>query len=183
MTTNIERFLTSRPFSATLIYAAALLMLFVTFMLTLIDSIGQFTELNTAIERLDRLEKRVPPREAEALAAAASPPGLPFLVDSTRTVASAALLQRITGAVARVGGSVTSSEVDPGNAQPSDGYIKVSTTCILDQNALQQLLHDIESGMPFLFVEQLFTQADLDENKVGQLRVTLAVAGLWRAPK
>ena len=32
-------------------------------------------------------------------------------------------------------------------------------SCELEQPALQQLLYDIEAGMPFLFVDQLVAQA------------------------
>jgi len=95
------------------------------------------------------------------------------------TVASAALLERLTSAVVRAGGDVVSFEVEPQSAQSKDGYVKVTATCELDGPQLQQLLFDIEAGMPFLFVDQLLAQAPVPANDRGRLRLVLAVSGLW----
>jgi general secretion pathway protein M len=50
---------------------------------------------------------------------------------------------------------------------------------------LQELLYDLEAGMPFLFVDQLVVQtptAEAGEQPV-RLRVLLGVSGQWRGAK
>jgi general secretion pathway protein M len=50
---------------------------------------------------------------------------------------------------------------------------------------LQQLLYDVEAGMPFLFVDQLVVQApaSIAASGDGKLRILLAVSGQWRGAK
>jgi general secretion pathway protein M len=103
----------------------------------------------------------------------------------TVTVAGAALLQRVAGAVTRVGGNILSSQVDLQGAQSKNGFVKVSVDCEVDQPSLQQLLYDLEAGMPFLFVDQLVAQApETTTNALSQkMRVSLLVSGQWQGVK
>ena len=48
---------------------------------------------------------------------------------------------------------------------------------------LQQLLHDLEAGMPFLFIEQLAVEIAPQSDKGERMRVRLAVSGLWPGVK
>jgi general secretion pathway protein M len=58
-------------------------------------------------------------------------------------------------------------------------------SCEIEQPQLQQLLYDLEAGMPFLFVDQLVVQTSLTTSGSGsgKLRVLLAVSGQWRGAK
>ena len=111
--------------------------------------------------------------------------GSPVLEGPTVTVAGAALLQRVAGAVTRVGGNILSSQVDLQGAQSKNGFVKVSVDCEVDQPSLQQLLYDLEAGMPFLFVDQLVAQApETPTNALSQkMRVSLLVSGQWQGVK
>ncbi|HEX3340836.1 MAG TPA: type II secretion system protein GspM [Pseudolabrys sp.] len=111
--------------------------------------------------------------------------GSPVLEGPTVTVAGAALLQRVAGAVTRVGGNILSSQVDLQGAQSKNGFVKVSVDCEVDQPSLQQLLYDLEAGMPFLFVDQLVAQApETTTNALSQkMRVSLLVSGQWQGVK
>ena len=100
----------------------------------------------------------------------------------TATVASAALLQRLTSIVANTGGTVVSSEMVQG-PQSKDGYVTAITNCELEQDALQKVLYDIEAGLPFLFVDQLVVQPSSAPGENGQLRVTLGVTAQWSGAK
>jgi general secretion pathway protein M len=55
----------------------------------------------------------------------------------------------------------------------------------VDQPSLQQLLYDLEAGMPFLFVDQLVAQApETTTNALSQkMRVSLLVSGQWQGVK
>jgi general secretion pathway protein M len=105
------------------------------------------------------------------------PVGTPFVEGPTETVAIASLMQRLTQAVAAVGGNVVSSETDSRKAQ--NGYVRVIVTIELEEGALQPLIYDIEAGMPFLYVDQLMAQGSTPQ--VEKMRVVLGVSGLWKA--
>jgi general secretion pathway protein M len=65
--------------------------------------------------------------------------------------------------------------------------VSLTASCELDQPALQQLLYDLEVGMPFLFVDQLVIQAPEagtgQEGAAGRMRVLLGVSGQWQGAK
>ena len=109
------------------------------------------------------------------------PPGSPFLEGQTVTVASAALLQRIADTITRAGGTVASTEIQPQAAQSKNGYVTAIANCELEQAALQQVLYDIEAGLPFLFIDQLTVQPQTLPGDGGRMRVLLGVSGLWRS--
>ena len=112
------------------------------------------------------------PHSMEANGSAA-PAGSPFLEGQTATVASAMLMQRVTGSISAAGGNVISSETEQGGAQSKDGYLRVVATFEISHEALQRVLHDLEAGMPFLFVEQMIVQTPINPAESGRLRVRL----------
>lgn len=114
-----------------------------------------------------------------------APAGSPFLEGPTMTVAGATLLQRVVGAVTRVGGTVVSTQVELQGTQSKAGYISVTASCDVEPSALQKLLYDLEAGMPFLFVDQLVVQAPASAATAPErrMRVLLAVSGQWQGAK
>ena len=176
----INRYLTRQPIMSALIYIAFVLALLLTTLFAVLDIADRYRAVSTSADILARLERRAVQSSSEPnWSGEPAPAGSPFLEGTTVTVASAALLDRLTSAVARAGGNVVSFEVEPQPLQAKDGYVKVIATCELEQARLQQLLYDIEAGMPFLFVDQLVAQAPVPANDAGRLRVLLAVSGLW----
>jgi general secretion pathway protein M len=140
--------------------------------------------VDAAADMLARLEGRVSARVSEGAGATGPvPAGSPFLEGPTVTVAGAALLQRVAGAVRQAGGNVLSSQVELQGAQAKDGYVSLTASCDIEQSALQQLLYDIEAGMPFLFVDQLVAQSPAGAGEGGRTRVLLTVSGLWASTK
>jgi general secretion pathway protein M len=111
--------------------------------------------------------------------------GSPFLEGSTVSVAGAALLQRLTGAVARVGGNILSSQVDLQTSPSKPGFIRVTASTELDGPSLQPLLYEIEAGMPFLFIDQLVVQvpSGAGNAKGGKMRALISVSGQWQRAK
>src|SRR5262249_3756307 len=144
-----------------------------------------------ASDMLDRLEGRRRPAGGPGSSIGPVPVGSPFLEGPTLTVAGAAILQRVGNAVRQFGGNVLSSQVELEGTQSKAGLISVTMSCELDQPQLQQLLYDLEAGMPFLFVEQLVAQAPqgiaggggVTGTESGRLRVLLAVSGQWQESK
>src|SRR5258705_2305793 len=111
------------------------------------------------------------------------PSGSAFLEGATVTVAGADLLQRVAGAVTKLGGNVLSSQLDLQNSQSKAGFVSMVASCEIDQPALQPLLYDLEAGMPFLFIDQFAVQAPATSSGEGKLRILLAVSGQWRGAK
>jgi general secretion pathway protein M len=113
----------------------------------------------------------------------AAPTEFPFLKGPTVTVAGAALLQRVGGAITRAGGNVLSSQVDLQRADSKDGWIGLTVSCDIEQGSLQKLLYDVEAGMPFLFIDQLVVQAPVTGVEQSRMRVLLTVSGQWWSSK
>jgi general secretion pathway protein M len=110
---------------------------------------------------------------------AGAPAGSPFLEGQTINVAGAALLQRIVMAVRKAGGNVLSSQVDLENDRSKDGWISLIVSCEIAEASLQALLYDIETGMPFLFIDQLVVQAPTASVKGNHMKIVLSVSGQW----
>jgi general secretion pathway protein M len=169
----------SPPSVAAAIYAGLLLVLIAAIALPLKGLLDQHTAVAALGDMLLRLEGRSP--AAAHLGDDGTVVGSSFLEGATVTIAGAALLQRVVGAVTQHGGSVLSSQVDLQGTQAKDGFISVMASCDLEQPALQQVVYDLEAGMPFLFVDQLVVQAPAASGASGgKLRVLISVSGQWR---
>jgi len=182
--TPIDRYLARYPGIATLAYGLVIVLLLLIGWSTLSDLYERYTQYAAAGELLDQLEGRKPMPGGAKPGAEAAPTGSPFLEGPTVTVAGAALQQRVTGAVSKVGGNVLSSQVElEGSSKAKQGFVSLVASCEVDQPALQQLLYDLEAGMPFLFVDQLVVQApqaSAGEEAGGRMRVLLGVSGQWQ---
>ncbi|HEY6025243.1 MAG TPA: type II secretion system protein GspM [Pseudolabrys sp.] len=149
------------------------------------DILHRSTDTAASRDVLERLEgHRSSPRGGPS-AADGMPAGSPLLEGPTVTVAGASLLQRVAGAVTQVGGNILSSQVELQTVQSKAGFVGVIVSCELDQPALQKLLYDLESGMPFLFIDRLVAQAPVatSTGQEGRLHILLAVSGQWQGTK
>ena len=187
MTTTdlIKHHLTRSPLIAVTVYSALMTALAVAIWGAIADVLEHRSAVAAAQDALERIEQRKPASINTSDSSAIVPPGSAFLEGPTVTVAGAALLQRVAAAVTKVGGTILSSQVELQGPQSKPGFIGVIASCELDQPDLQQLLYDLEAGMPFLFVEQLAIQAPIAASgaREGRLRVQLAVYGQWQGEK
>jgi general secretion pathway protein M len=173
-----------KPLPAAAAYAGIMALLLFVIVGALTDMLGKRAEVAAASAMLEQFEGR----KATASRGAADiqgPAGSPFLDGATVTVAGAVLLQRVSAAVARLGGNILSSQVDVQGTQSKAGFVTVVANCDIDQPGLQKLLYDIEAGMPFLFVDQLVVQAPVSFSAAsdGKLHVLIAVSGQWQGAK
>src|ERR1700721_4282241 len=67
-----------------------------------------------------------------------APQGSPFVEGQTVTLAGAALLQRVAGAVTGVGGNLLSSQVDVQDAPSKAGFVSLVASCEVTQPDLQK---------------------------------------------
>ena len=178
---TVTRFLGRSPLIAAVLYLAVIgLFLFTASMavLDMTDHVRTVQQTSAALEQLRSREGRVAPVQAGATDAN------PFLEGATLTVAGAALLQRVSSAIAGVGGSVQSSQVDL-TTGGKDGIVGLLVSCEMEQPALQKLLFDLETGSPLLLIDQIDIQTPqtTPTNDASQLRISLTVSGRWRGSK
>jgi general secretion pathway protein M len=179
-----DRYLSRYPLLAVGGYVLTVVALVVVAWAAVANTVARRHAVDAAADTLARLEGR----RGNAAGAVDSPTGpapagSPFLEGQTVTVAGAALLQRVAGAVTKVGGNVLSSQVELQGTQAKDGYVSLIASCEIDPPVLQQLLYDIEAGMPFLFIDQLVAQPPATGGEGGRMRVLLSVSGLWPGAK
>jgi general secretion pathway protein M len=182
---TLRRAFAASPMLAAAAYASIVAALLLTVILTVSDLLGQRAELAAASDILAQLEGRRPAAARDQAGDAAMPAGSPFLEGATVTIAGAALIQRVAGAVTKFGGNVLSTQVELKGTQSKAGFLSILASCEIDQVGLQQLLYDIEAGMPFLFIDQLVVQASSTQANSGngKLRILLAVSGQWQGAK
>ena len=122
----INGYLARFPVAAAICYLAVI----VGFLLTTWFYMSDFLERRQAVAEtsdiLSQLDGRKSPANGSETAILS---GSPVLEGSTVTVAGATLLQRVAGAVARLGGNIVSSQVDLQGAQSKNGFGKVSINC------------------------------------------------------
>ena len=171
------------PILAAAAYAGLVFALLFMVVTSIVDIIDQRAAVASAAAVLDQLEGRSTAASGRRSADVLMPAGSAFLEGATVTVAGAALLQRVAGAVTKLGGNVLSSQLDLQGTQSKAGFVSMVASCEIDQPALQPLIYDMEAGMPFLFVEQLAVQAPTSSSGEGKLRILLAVSGQWQGMK
>jgi general secretion pathway protein M len=179
-----RKFIAGSPIAAAALYAALVAVLLFTVVTSITDVISQRSEVAASSAMLEQLQGHQPGGLSGA-ADAAIPTGSPYLEGATVTVAGAALLQRVAGAVTKFGGNVLSTQLDLQGSPSKAGYLSMIASCEIDQPQLQLLLYDLEAGMPFLFVDQLVVQtpAAASDSTSGRLRILLEVSGQWRGAK
>jgi general secretion pathway protein M len=157
-------------------------------LVTTLIALSTISERRAAVlvaeDMLAQLEGRSPLGGTDGRAVlAGAPTGSPFLEGQTLTVAGAALLQRMGGAVGRIGGNILSSQVELQKPDSKDGWISLVVSCEIEPASLQPLLYDLESGMPFLFIDQLAVQAPVVGVEGERMRISLSVSGFWGGSK
>jgi general secretion pathway protein M len=181
---TFRRLLTTRLPAVTLYLGVMTLLLFVIGG-SLTDIRDKHADVAASSAMLEQLEGRPPVAGRGQAAGVTAPSGSPFLEGATVTVAGAALLQRVSAAVTKLGGNVLSSQVELQGSQSKTGFLTIIASCDIDQPGLQQLLYDLEASMPFLFVDQLVVQAPASfmTSGEGKLRILLTVSGQWKGTK
>ena len=180
----ITRSLARSPLIAVVLYLAVAFGLLAATGTAISDILVHRAALAQTADLLEQLQGRKG-RSAHRLSAEHA--GSPFLEGPTVTVAGASLLQRVAAAVGNAGGTIQSSQVDVTGSQAKDGVVGLVVSCEMEQPALQKVLYDLESGMPFLFIDQLDVQVPqataIGEGTTGRIRVVLGLSGQWQGSK
>jgi general secretion pathway protein M len=178
---TLRKSFAASPILAAVAYAAIVFTLLAMVVSCIVDILDQRAAVASSAAMLAQLEGRkvVGGRSTGA----PMPSGSAFLEGATVTIAGAALLQRVAGAVTKLGGNVLSSQLDLQGTQSKAGFVSMVASCEIDQPSLQPLIYDLEAGMPFLFIDQLAVQAPAISSGEGKLRILLAVSGQWQGIK
>jgi general secretion pathway protein M len=181
----LRKSLTTSPMLAAAVYAGLIFALLLIVIMSFAGIVGQRAQVASSTAMLEQLEGRRPAAARGQAANASMPSGSAFLEGATVTVAGAALIQRVAGAVTKFGGTVLSTQVELKGTQSKAGFLSILVNCDIDQVGLQQLLYDLEAGMPFLFIDQLVVQAPstVSSSGSGKLRILVAVSGQWQGAK
>lgn len=175
----IDRYLARYPALAAGVYFMVLIGLCLSALFVLLDSFESYRARDRSAAKLARIKDRIELSARQGDKTADTwPPGSPFLEGQTVTIAGASLLQRVTEAVVKAGGSVKSSEINTQETRLKNGYLKGMAIFEIEQPALQTFLYDIEAGMPFLFVDELVVTAPSSSDSV-RTRVLIQVSGRW----
>jgi general secretion pathway protein M len=163
-------------------YVAIVLSLIIVVCFELSGLFEEMSAVATDAELLAQIQSREtgPHTPSPSLVAPAATRSL-FLEGSTLTVAGAALQQRVNSAIKSAGGTALSSEIEFRKSLLLGDEIGLLTDLELKQSELQPLLYDLESGVPFLFVNRLsihFLAA-----RDSRMQVQLEVSGSWQATK
>ena len=117
-------------------------------------------------------------REARFQPQPGRPPSrAPSFVARSITLAGAALQQRIEAAVAAAHGQLISSKVDVAPSRERS-HIALTAELTIDEEDVQALLFDLETGRPYLFVDA-FEARSAQGAGTPVLRVSIAVSGQW----
>jgi general secretion pathway protein M len=181
----LRKTIVTSPLMAAVAYVGLVFVLLFTVIISIANSLGQRAEVASSAVMLEQLESRRPAAARGQSADVSMPAGSAFLEGATVTIAGAALIQRVAGAVTKLGGNVLSTQVELNGTQSKTGFLSILVSCEIDQVELQQLLYELEAGMPFLFIDQLIVQAPstLSSSGSGKLRILLAVSGQWQGAK
>ncbi len=181
-TATLRKTFVTSPLPAAVAYAGLVVALLFMVFTSIADIFGQRAEVASSAAMLEQLEGRKATAARGQPTEVSMPPGSAFLEGATVTVAGAALIQRVAGAVTKFGGNVLSTQVELKGTQSKAGFLSILASCEIEQIGLQQLLYDLEAGMPFLFIDQLVVQAPSSSGN-GKLRILLAVSGQWQGAK
>jgi general secretion pathway protein M len=173
------------PAGAALLYVGVVVGFGVTAWTTVVEIQERRDAVAETAATLSQLEGRTPAGRGRSKNAEAIMAGSPLLEGATMTVGGANLLQRVATAITKIGGTILYTQVDLEGPQSKDGFVSVTVNCEVAQPALQQLLYDVEAGMPFLFIDQLVAQGSAVPGTTpeGKLRILISVSGQWQASK
>jgi general secretion pathway protein M len=173
------------PWAATAAYAVIVGFFVAGSWLAVADIVRRQADIAAARAILDQLQARKQSSRGIVGAREDIPTGSPMLEGPTVTVAGASLLQRVAGAVTKVGGNILSSQVELDGLLAKTGFVGVIANCELDQQSLQMLLYDLEAGMPLLYIDQLVVQAPSASiaGPEPRMRILLTVSGQWQGAK
>jgi general secretion pathway protein M len=145
------------------------------------------TEFETKSETLDILKRQPVPQLSRGENAGQTAARAAVISASTETVAASELHKAILASLDRAGGTVHSIQAEATTDVTDEGLRRLNAQVTFDGSisALQKVLFDLETSIPFIFVDSLLVQptatATSDTKPAEMLRVSLVASSYWKA--
>jgi general secretion pathway protein M len=140
-------------------------------------------ELSERHEQLSRLEASAKARNDARARAGAIAPVEAFLDAPTAGLAAAQLQAHIVQMANVHHCILSSSGIEPARHDDAPEMIRLQVTLETSWRSLQSFLYQLESGTPYVFVEQIALQLGVASQRATEdplLRVTLGLRAAWR---
>jgi len=141
-------------------------------------------ELALRQEMLSRLQAQAQrPADTRAPLVAGKAPAAAFLDAPTSGLAVAQLQAYIARVAKEHQAALMSSGAELARRDDASDVIRIQATLELDLSSLQAMLHGLEAGTPYIFVETLAVQMATEGQHRAEdptLRATLGLRALWR---
>jgi general secretion pathway protein M len=145
---------------------------------------GAARELDERRAFMSRLEARAKARSDARARSGATAPAAAFLDAPTQGLAVAALQGYLAKTANAHHGLLVASGMEPAGPGAPPDMIRMQATLEMSAEALQAFLYQIESGMPYVFVDALTVQltgaASQHAAEDPSLRVTFGLHAIWR---
>ena len=145
---------------------------------------GAAQELAERHELVSRLEARAKARREARARSGATAPAAAFLDAPTQGLAVAQLQAHLAQMADIHHCVLVSSGIEPARREDPPDSIRLQATLEMSLQALQAFLYQLESGTPYVFVEQLAVQlASTGSQRATEdplLRITLGLRAIWR---
>jgi general secretion pathway protein M len=147
-------------------------------------------EIDGKSQLLESLQRRATSATVGTDKAGATAAQFAAISAPTETVAASTLQQYLLDGLEQAGGAVQSVQAEPGRETTAQGLHRVTAQIVFDgsTDTLQNLLFELETGTPYVFVDTLSAQpaaaSDGAAANVSELlRVTLVVSSYWTSAK
>ena len=107
-----------------------------------------------------------------------------YLAGRSDVLAAAALYERVGSVLERADGELRSTQVLPAQAAKTGVPLRLTALkirFIIDIDGLRDALYELETGKPYLFIEELSIQRPDTSNPVSALDVSLTIGGYTEA--
>jgi general secretion pathway protein M len=145
---------------------------------------GAAQELAERHELVSRLEARAKARREARARSGATAPAAAFLDAPTQGLAVAQLQAHLAQMADIHHAVLASSGIEPTKREDPPDSIRLQATLEMSSQALQAFVYQLESGTPYVFVEQLAVQlASAAAQRATEdplLRITVGLRAIWR---
>jgi general secretion pathway protein M len=143
-------------------------------------------EYDVKSQSLDALKRQTVPKLPGGGNISRSPTRAEVIAAPTETIAASELQKAVLALLERAGGVVHIIQAEATSDVTGEGLRRLNTQITFDgsMDALQKVLFDLETAIPFIFVESVLVQPTATAApgaKIGEtLRVTLVASSYWK---
>lgn len=167
---------------ASICYVFILLFSLISVIFSFVDMHGAKSALEEAQDRLNRLQGLSKKDENIEKAKGELEEGAVFITAEKPSLGAADLQKKVETILQELGGDLLSSEIEESETKGPAAILKLIVDCELPQSLLQSFLYQLESGTPFIFVNQITIQKRMEDSapQDPKLKISLHLSAMWR---